>query len=1036
MHEFWRVSVDTGGTFTDVVLQSPAGICDRRKLLSTGVIRSRIQSIQGNHVTLRMSEGTDDDFAGFQMRRVGDKPADAAVVSCDAHEMLLDDASAFLPGDLVDLSTGESAAILGIRLGTRTRMPAPVPATELRLGTTRGTNALLEGRHAQAAFFTTRGFSDLLRIGNQQRPDIFAMPVVLPAPIHAHSFEVDERCAADGTVLRPLDEAELRRTASAALQSGCSTAAVAFLHAWRNDEHERIAKTILIDCGFEEVSLSSELSPTIRIVPRAQAAVVDAAIAPVVGSFLHQVRSELQSEAGSLQSPDVLVMGSGGGLTPSRRFHAKDALLSGPAGGVVGAVSAARVWGFDRVLTFDMGGTSTDVARYDRGFTYTAHQEVGDAHLAAVALDVHTVAAGGGSICHVEDGLLAVGPRSGGADPGPACYGHGGPLCLTDINVLAGRLDPTRFALPIDVQAARDALDTLTEVLADDRDAGAVLDGLLARADRRMADALGRVSLRQGCDPGDYVLVAFGGAGAQHACAVAEALDMDEVLLPSGASVLSAEGIAEAAIERIEIQQVLRPLDEVNSSLEQMVEEITARAVDHVIDFGVDRTAVQQLRVIVHVRLQGQDATIDLDWTSSVDLVALFRERFTALYGYGPGDRAIEVESIHVLAGTSMPCRDTIERPVPVAYAGPAETQQIRFDGQWSEGQIIDRDGLSNGDYIVGPALLCNAMTTVVLPPAWSATCGSDGSLLLQRRRGADAPRALDAGAMLERHADAFTAIASDMGAILNRCAISVNVKERLDYSCTLHDPAGNLVVNAPHLPVHLGSMGVCVRRLADALEVGPGDVLLTNHPGYGGSHLPDITVVTPVHDGHGVLLGWTASRAHHAELGGSRPGSMPPSATSLLDEGVVLPPMKIVEGGVSCLDALAQRLESSPWPTRSLADNLADVQAAIAANHGGMMSLRGIASRTSTSEVIDSMDRLQRRSGELARAVLLEMPDGRFEAQEHMDDGTMLVVAIDIQGDTARVDFTGTDDVHAGNLNATDAIVRSVVLYVFRLLV
>jgi len=294
---------------------------------------------------------------------------------------------------------------------------------------------------------------------------------------------------------------------------------------------------------------------------------------------------------------------------------------------------------------------------------------------------------------------------------------------LTDINVLAGRLDPTRFALPIDVQAARDALDALTEVLADDRDADEALDGLLARADRRMADAIGRVSLRQGCDPGDYVLVAFGGAGAQHACAVAEALDMDEVLLPSGASVLSAEGIAEAAIERIEIQQVLRPLDEVNSSLEQMVEEITARAVDHVIDFGVDRTAVQQLRVIVHVRLQGQDATIDLDWTSSVDLVALFRERFTALYGYGPGDRAIEVESIHVLAGTSMPCRDTIERPVPVAYAGSAETQQIRFDGQWTEGQIIDRDGLSNGDYIVGPALLCNAMTTVVLPPAWSSTC-------------------------------------------------------------------------------------------------------------------------------------------------------------------------------------------------------------------------------------------------------------------------------------------------------------------------
>ncbi|MCH2149931.1 MAG: hydantoinase/oxoprolinase family protein, partial [Phycisphaerales bacterium] len=583
MSEFWRVAVDTGGTFTDVVLQSPAGICTRRKLLSTGVIRTRIQSIDGNNVTLHMPEGTEDDFAGFQMRRVGARPADAAVESCDANVLRLDDASVFAPDDLVDLSTGESAAVLGIRLGTKTRMPSSVPATELRLGTTRGTNALLEGRHAQTAFFTTRGFADLLRIGNQQRPDIFAMPVILPAPIHAQCIEVDERCASDGTVLRALDEKELRRTASAALQSGCSAAAVAFLHAWRNDEHERIAKSILLECGFKDVSISSELSPTIRIVPRAQAAVVDASIAPVVGSFLHQVRSELQSESGKLQSPDVLVMGSGGGLTPSRQFHAKDALLSGPAGGVVGAVSAAGAWGFDRVLTFDMGGTSTDVARYDRGFTYTAHQEVGDAHLAAVALDVHTVAAGGGSICHVEDGLLAVGPHSGGADPGPACYGHGGPLCLTDVNVLAGRLDPSRFALPIDVQAARDALNALTALLGDDRDADAVLDGLLARADRRMADAIGRVSLRQGCDPGDYVLVAFGGAGAQHACAVAEALAMDEVLLPSGASVLSAEGIAEAAIERIEIQQVLRPLEEVNPSLERMVDEITAKAIGHVV---------------------------------------------------------------------------------------------------------------------------------------------------------------------------------------------------------------------------------------------------------------------------------------------------------------------------------------------------------------------------------------------------------------------------------------------------------------------
>jgi 5-oxoprolinase (ATP-hydrolysing) len=1036
MGEPWRVSVDTGGTFTDVVLQSPDGIRMRRKLLSTGVIRAKVRSVSGNHVTLCMPDGISDDLTGFQVRHGGVTPAFCAVVSCTSDGLVLEDASSLQSGDIIDLTSGESAAVLGIRLATKTPWPVPLPPTELRLGTTRGTNALLEDRHAQVAFFTTRGFADLLRIGNQQRPDIFALPVVLPAPIHACSFEIDERCAADGSVLVPLDADGLRRIAKTALESGCSTAAIALLHAWRNDAHEQHAKSILRACGFEHVSISSELSPTIRIVPRGQAAVIDAAISPIVSSYLEQVRNELHAGARGPDMPDVLVMGSGGGLTPSQRFHAKDALLSGPAGGFVGAVSVARAWGYERVLTIDMGGTSTDVARYDHGFVYTTEQVVGPARLAATALDVHTVAAGGGSVCHVEDGLLAVGPHSGGADPGPACYGRGGPLCLTDINVLAGRLDPHRFAFPIDAEASRVALDAVTDALADGRDADSVLDGLLARADRRMAEAIGRVSLRHGCDPRVYVLVAFGGAGAQHACAVAEALGMEEVLLPAGASVLSAEGIAEAAIERLEIEQILRPLPEVEHELGTLVDEITVRAIAHVVQSGIERASVRQRRVIMRLRLLGQDATIDMDWSSSMDLVAEFHERFAALYGYGPGDRTIEVEGIHVLAGTSQRDRCPVDRPISTPYEGPQRAHRMRCGGQWVEGVHVDRGHLANGDCIEGPALLCDDLTTVVLQPAWSATCGVDGSMLLKHSRGANESRVLDAGAMLERHADAFTAIASDMGEILNRCAISVNVKERLDYSCTLHDPAGRLVVNAPHLPVHLGSMGVCVRRLAEVMEVRPGDVLLTNHPGYGGSHLPDITVVTPVHDDQGVLLGWTASRAHHAEIGGTRPGSMPPDATSLVEEGVVLAPMKIVEGGVSRLDALAERLQSALWPTRSLTDNLADVQAAVAANHGGAKALREIARHTSSSEVIASMQRLQSRSSELARVVVSTLPDERYEASESMDDGTVLAVTIDIQGSQARVDFTGTGAVHAGNLNATDAIVRSVVLYVFRLLV
>ena len=766
---------------------------------------------------------------------------------------------------------------------------------------------------------------------------------------------------------------------------------------------------------------------------------VDAALQEPVGTYIRSVGNGLESGRSQAQPGDVLVMTSSGGLVASGSYHPRDSLLSGPAGGVAGAASIGRAWGFHRVLTFDMGGTSTDVSRWDNGSTYRFEQAIGSVQLSTAALDIHTVAAGGGSICSLVDGHLEVGPRSGGADPGPACYGHGGPLCITDINLLSGRLDARRFGIPIDTRASEAALAPIVEGLGAGTDSDLVLDRLLARANRCMADAVKQISLRRGCDPRDFALVAFGGAGPQHACAVAGALSIRSVLLPGLASVLSAVGLAQASIERFAHEQVLQLLDDVEPELPQIIERLRVQATDEVIASGALPGDIELRRVIVRLSLLGQDSPLDVEWSPGIDLRAGFTERFQAMYGYEPPSRPVEVESVRVLASTRS--QEVVRVPLPdrCRFDGPRHTIRARFAGRWMEIPSIEREAISTGHEIEGPAIVTDRMTTAVIEPGWSAVMGEDGTLLLEQvlegnEAGATAP--VDEEAEAERFADAFTAIAREMGEVLDRCAISVNVKERRDYSCTLLDASGRLVVNAPHLPVHLGSMGSCVQEVTAAIELLPGDVALTNHPRFGGSHLPDLTVITPVYDDQELLLGHVASRAHHAELGGSRPGSMPPAATRLIDEAVVIDPMKIVEGGRSRMDELEQLLLSPPWPTRCIEDNLADVRAAIAANQRGAESLRSLARESGSSAVQAGMERLQRWAESLARDALRSLPDGRSEAVELMDDGTRLVVSFEIAGDEATIDFTGTDDVHPGNLNATTAIVRSVVLYVLRLLV
>jgi 5-oxoprolinase (ATP-hydrolysing) len=942
-------------------------------------------------------------------------------------------AGEILPGTAFEVRSPEEAPVLAARLLTGAPSPLPLPVESMRLGTTLGTNALLERAGARIALFITRGFADLLRIGDQQRPDLFALDVRKPEPLYATVVEVPERIAADGSVLEPLDPASLNDPIEALARDGIDVAAVALLHAYRNPLHESRLEQHLIRAGFKHVSCSSMLAPFIKIVPRAETSVVDAYLAPKLREYLERV-------SGTLGEGRLHVMTSAGGLLAPSGFRPKDGLLSGPAGGVVGAALAGRRAGFEKIIAFDMGGTSTDVSRVDGDFEYLFEHRVGDARLVASALAIETVAAGGGSICRFDGQRLRVGPESAGAAPGPACYASGGPLTLTDVNLLAGRLEPERFGIPIEPERARERLDELCREVEDRtgeaHDPDELVEGLLAIADERMADAIRRVSLRRGYDPADYSLVAFGGAGAQHACAIARRLGISTVVVPPDAGLLSALGLGHAVMERFAERQVLEPLDDVESRVAEWIEVLGDRAREEVAAQGVPVERVEVRRRIASVRFAGQEATLGIELGEDGAMRDAFARRYEELYGHRPEGRSLELESLRVVA-SSVPEHATKTEPVGERFdAEPARWCRVRFDGSWVETGVFDREELRPGARVSGPALVLETTSATVIAPGWSAEIDGAGSLVVRRassvaaRDEAGCPEAV----RLELFTNRFRTIAREMGERMRHTAISTNVRERLDFSCAVLDPSGELVVNAPHIPVHLGALGLCVRRLRETIEMEPGDVVVTNHPAFGGSHLPDVTVVTPVY-GQAGLLGYVATRAHHAEIGGSRPGSMPPAATRLIDEGVVISPTWLVRRGEPRWDEIRRLLEAPPWPTRAIDDNLADLRAAAAANHAGASALEAMAATHGEETVARYMASLKRLAEGRIREALARTPDGSYDAEERLDDGSVLRVRIDVEGDRARIDFEGSAAVHAGNLNATPAIVRSAIIYVLRLM-
>ena len=1043
----WQIRVDTGGTFTDCLARDPAGRLHRVKVLSTGSLRGRVGSLlDARRLAIEHRWAVPDDFVrGFAFRWLDHDGGDPIeVVGFDASASVLELAHAPPPapaaGAAFELSSGVEAPILATRMVTGTGYGDELPPIDMRLATTRATNALLQRRGADLALFITRGFGDLLRIGDQQRPELFALRIDKPAPLYGAVVEVDERLAADGAVVTPPDPDQVRDAALRLLGKGVRTAAVALLHAYRNPEHERLVAEVLRDLGFEHVSCSAELSPLIKLLPRAETAVVNAFVAAEIEDYLGEIQDNLAG--GGLH-----VLTSAGGLVSAGKCRAKDSLLSGPAGGVAGAVAAARRSGFTRIISFDMGGTSTDVARYDGDFEYQFEHRVGGVggvRLVAPALAIETVAAGGGSVCGCVQGQLRVGPDSAAARPGPACYGAGGPLTLTDVNLLLGRLHPDRFEIPVSVDAAAHALASvqcgmqLHTGRVPDREA--LLCGFLDIANQRMGDAIAEVSLRQGYDPRDHALVAFGGAGGQHACAIAAHLGIETVVMPADASLLSATGLAGAVVERFAQRQILAGLADVAAELPAILAELGCTAAAEVHAEGIPESVIEVRRRIVNLRLAGQETSIAVTMGETLD--ADFAERYQAMYGHRP-QGVIEVESVRVVASSPPPPPE--QDPVE---AGPGERQgssaltddltRCFFDGSWSDVPCFGRSDLPRGSVIVGPALVFDAYSGYVVEPGWAGAIDDAGALVLRRREDRTArPAAHTQLARQELFANRFMSIARQMGRRLERTALSTNVKERLDFSCALLDADGELVAHAPHMPVHLGALGLCVRALRDEVEMKPGDVVMTNHPAFGGSHIPDITVVTPIHDGNGdVLLGYAASRAHHAEIGGVRPGSMPPLATCLAEEGVVIRPCHLVRGGVSHFDRVECLLREAVHPSRAIADNLADLRAAVAANRHGVSALAALAGEHGCAEIAEQMRLLKSRAEVMARAALRRLPDRRYQAEQRLDDGSLIRVCIDPGADRAVIDFAGTAGVHRGNLNATPAVVRSAVLYVLRVLI
>jgi 5-oxoprolinase (ATP-hydrolysing) len=1060
--ETWDFWIDRGGTFTDVIGRRPDRTLVAHKLLSENPEAYRDAAVQGIR-------------------------------------------------DLLGLKPGE-----------------PIPAGRIgavKMGTTVATNALLERKGERTLLVTTRGFRDALKIGYQARPKIFARQIVKPQMLFERVIEADERVRADGTIERPLDLAALRPALVAARADGIGAVAIVFMHAYRYPEHERRAAALAREIGFPQVSASHEISPLIKLVGRGDTTVVDAYLSPILKRYVAHVAKELGASSSPLpggerstrearrvrgfpapqaavtlsprpsplrgegedrasgasgdQTTRLMFMMSSGGLTAADLFQGKDAILSGPAGGVVGMAETGREAGFGRLIGFDMGGTSTDVSHFDGEYERAFETEVAGVRMRAPMMLIHTVAAGGGSILHFDGARFRVGPDSAGANPGPKCYRRGGPLAVTDANVMVGKLMPDFFPRifgpgqdqPLDAAAVRAAFNELAAQVGDGRAPEEVADGFIRIAVENMANAIKKISVQRGYDVTRYALNCFGGAGGQHACLVADALGMVKVLIHPFSSLLSAYGMGRANIRATREQAIEEPFGEpVLAAIAEVGGRLGAAARDEVVGQGVPTRDVS-VHVRAHVRYAGTDTALvvpafemspadatafppplrgreqtESSGTAKPSLTTMqsaFEAGHKARFGFIDPSKTLVVEAVSVEAiGGGAKFSEPAHKPARAKLASPAQRTRFFSNGAWHDAAVFTRDQLKPGHAVAGPAILIEPHQTIVVEDGWRASLTVKNHLVLERATPLKRQSAIGTEAdpvMLEVFNNLFMSIAEQMGVSLQNTAYSVNIKERLDFSCALFDADGSLVANAPHMPVHLGSMDRAVESIIreNRGRIRPGDVYAINAPYNGGTHLPDITVCTPVFDDdEREILFWVASRGHHADVGGISPGSMSPNAVTIEQEGVLMDNFKLVDGGRFREQALYETLTGAKYPARNPLQNVNDIKAQVAANEKGVQELRKMVADFGLDVVKAYMHHVQDNAAESVRRVIDRLHDSSFSYE--MDQGTFIKVRITVDKEKreATVDFTGTSPQQPTNFNAPEPVTRAAVLYVFRVMV
>jgi len=994
MSDRWDFWIDRGGTFTDVLGVDPAGTIHPYKLLSENPEAYRDAAVQGIR-------------------------------------------------DLLGVPKGQP--VPAVRIGT------------VRMGTTVATNALLERKGDRTLLLITKGFRDALRIAYQARPDIFAKEIILPEQLYERVIEVPERVLADGTVETPVDLASVEIAVRTAYDEGIEAVAIAFMHAWAHPAHELAAEEMVQLMGFSQISVSHKVSPLAKLVGRGDTTVVDAYLSPILRRYVDQVASEL----GVSDAPGgtrLQFMMSSGGLTAADLFQGKDAILSGPAGGVVGMVETAKAEGYQDVIGFDMGGTSTDVAHYAGSYERAFDTEVAGVRIRAPMMRIHTVAAGGGSVLHYEAGRFQVGPDSAGANPGPAAYRRGGPLTVTDANVMTGKLDPMHFPAifgpeqneRLDAETVRERFRALAQKVGDGRTPEEVAEGFITIAVENMANAIKKISVQRGYDVTGYALNCFGGAGGQHACLVADALGMKAVLIHPYSGLLSAYGIGLSKTYASRQHALVEPLEEKSrEAIDGLIGDLTADASGELETQGIAADAIET-QPVLHLRYSGTDTTIEVPYDGK-DLEKAakdFEAAHMAQFGFTDPSRGLIVEAVGIEASEAIPdhAETEAETPPEAREREAGYGQKAFMGGAWCDAGLYLRtadaaDPLVPGDRVKGPAIIVEDNQTIAVEPGWQAEVTGNNQLLLTRFEAKDRTAPIGTQAdpvMLEVFNNLFMSIAEQMGVTLQNTASSVNIKERLDFSCAVFDHTGALVANAPHMPVHLGSMDRSVESIIrQNPDMKPGDVYALNAPYNGGTHLPDITVVTPVFDEAGEkILFFVASRGHHADIGGMAPGSATPRATHVDEEGVLIDNFKLVEDGRLRGEAFIKLLTDHPWPARNPEQNLADMRAQIAANEKGVAELRKMVSHFTLPVVQAYMNHVQDNAEESVRRVIDALAD--CEAEYPTDNGQVIKVKITVDKEKreATVDFTGTSPMEKNNFNAPEPVARAATLYVFRLMV